>query len=579
MSHHSIEHSLPPDIVEAALPYLSLGDLRNLSLTNKYFHKLLDFNSSSTLWHELFRKSFGSLHSDTEPLESSQNSHYMSCCELILRNRYPDEPWSKLYQIRSFNTKLYTWGSLKHARLGYTTATYPSLPAGVINNAGMRLQFGINSPVQVPWESDIRESASTSDDNSIASVAAGGFSFQILTKSGKLYMTGSTYSGGHRGPGPVEGQSDYNPFQHLITHAERSLTLFNGRTPRRGGVFPINTTSSMPLERPHENLYASFEEAERILDQKLAGNKHIRRLFTRDIIQVDMTGSGDFTVDKENLDKVKFQSVSSGRSHILALSDQGDLYSWDGPDVEQGIRIVFNELPTKETNPVIKIGCGWNYNCVSIFDVGLVVWSSRNALKENELSTAANYKVIPNTNVMSGDDKIVDFACCANMCVFFITAKGDELRLFANDAVHKVILPVDGRIVKIVGCYTVLAIFTDHSCYTVNVLEDQVVTRTLVKLELEDPEDMIVSLSTGDYHTVALTSNGKIYTWGLESELCGCLGLGDREEIVHGRQIGSIEHLRSTRVTKPALVNIGNVDYTCLAVTAAGWQTAALILT
>ncbi|SCU80922.1 LAFA_0C01794g1_1 [Lachancea sp. 'fantastica'] len=579
MSYHPIEQSLPPDIVEAALPYLSSKDIRNLSLTNKYFHKLLDFNSSGTLWHELFRKSFGSLHSDTEPLESNKNSYYMSCCELILRNRFPEDSWDKLYQIRSYKTKLYTWGSLKHARLGYTTSTYPSLPASVINNAGMRLQFGINKPVQVPWDSNTKDSASSSsEDSSIASVSAGGFSFQILTKSGKLYMTGSTYSGGHRGPGPIEGQSDYNPFQHLIMHTERSLTLFNGRTPRRGGVVPINTTSTIPLERPHENLYASFEEAERVLDQKLAGNRNIRRLFTRDIIKVDLSGSGSFNVDEENLDEIKFEAVSSGRSHILALSDQGDLYSWDGPDVEQGIKIVFNGLPTKETNPVIKIGCGWDYNCVSIFDVGLVFWRGRHAIQENEISAPANYTVIPNTNIMSGDNKIVDFACCANLCVFFINAKGDELYLYANDAVHKVLLPIEGRIVKIVGCYTMLAIFTDRSCYTVNVVEGQVVTQTLVKLELEDPEDMILSLSTGDYHTVALTSSGKIYTWGLESELCGCLGLGDREEIVNGRQVGRIGNLRSTRVIKPTLVKLGNTDYTCLAVTAAGWQTAALIL-
>ncbi|SCU97172.1 LAME_0F18800g1_1 [Lachancea meyersii CBS 8951] len=575
---HPIEHSLPPDIVEAALPYLSLRDIKNLSLTNRYFHKLLDFNSSDTLWHEIFRKTFGPLHSETEPLESSQNSHYLSCCEMILRNRFPDESWAQLYKLRSLKARLYTWGSLKHARLGYTASSHPSLPPEFINNAGMRLQFGINTPVQVPWDSDAEGSSHRIDNNSIASVSAGGFSFQILTKSGKLYITGSTYSGGHRGPGPVEGESDYNPFQRLIMQSERSLTMFNGRTPRQGGVVPINTTSSMPLERPHENIYASFEEAERILDQKLAGNRHIRRLFTRNVTKSDLESSGIFKIDTKKLDDIKFQSVSSGRSHILALSDEGELYSWDGPDVEQGVRIIFDGLPTRETNPVVKIGSGWNYNCVSIFNIGLVVWSSRNALRENDSYAAANYKVIPNTGVCSGDDKIVDFACCTNLCVFFITARGDELRLFANDFVQKVVLPIEGRIVKLVGCYTMLAIFTTRSCYTVNVLDGQVVEQSLVKLELENSDDMFVSLSTGDYHTVALTSRGKIFTWGLESELCGCLGLGDREVIVNERHAGRIENLRSTRVLKPTLVKLGDTDYTCLAVTAAGWHTGALIL-
>ncbi|SCV05176.1 LANO_0H01728g1_1 [Lachancea nothofagi CBS 11611] len=575
---HSIEDELTPDIIEAALPYLSIEDIKNLSLTNKYFHKLLDFEKSDTLWHELFRKSFGSMHSDAEPLESKENAQYMSCCEAILRNRFPDESWGQLYRKRALNATFHTWGSLKHARLGFTAVSHGSLPIEVINNAGMRLQFGINAPVPVPWYSSEEGQSQPFDDKSIASVSAGGFSFQILTKSGKLYSTGSTYSGGHRGPGTVEGEHDYNPFQELIVRTERSLALFNGRTPRAGGVVPINTTSSMPLERPHENIYARLEDVEQALDQKVLGNKHVRRLFARDVLNVDPQVPHHVSVESEELDKIKFQALSSGRSHFLALSTEGELYSWDGPDVEQGIRIVLERIPVKTSNPIVKIGCGWNYNCVSVYKIGLVVWSSRSATKENEPFATANYKIIPNTGEVSGDDKVVDFACCANMCVFFITANGDQLKLYANGEMQNVDLPLDGKLVKIVGCYTMLAIFTTRSCYTVNVVDGQILPQSLIRLELEDNEDMFISLSTGDYHTIALTSKGKMYTWGLESELCGCLGLGNREEIVNARRIGRIENLRSTRVIKPSLVKLANADYVCLAVTAGGWQTGALIL-
>ncbi|SCU86956.1 LADA_0E01200g1_1 [Lachancea dasiensis] len=573
---HAIEIGLPPDIVEATLPYLSTSDIKSLSMTNKYFYKLLDFKASDTLWHELFRKSFGSLHSNVEPLESKTNSHYMSCCELILRTRFPDESWGRLYQLRALDAKLYTWGSLKHARLGFTAASNLSVSPGAINNAGMRLQFGINSPVPVPW--DAGSHAPTLEDESIACVSAGGFSFQILTKSGKLYYTGSTYSGGHRGPGPVEGAHDYNLFQQMITHTEQSLTIFNGRTPRHGGLVPINTTSRMPLERPHEDIYARFEDLEESLDQRLGGNKHIRRLFTNDVLKRDTGNPNTLSVDTKTMDNVRIQSISSGRSHILALSTDGDIYSWDGPEVERGVKLVFDGLPHKFSNPILKIGSGWNYNCVSIYNIGLVVWSSRCALQENDTEAKANYKVIHGTHEICGDEKVVDFACCANMCVFFITAKGDQLWLYSNEEVHKVGLPFPDKLVKLVGCYTMLAIFTTSACYTVNVVDGRVEETSLVKLELENEDDMFVSLATGDYHTVALTSRGKIYTWGLESELCGCLGLGSRDQMVNERRVGRIENLRSTRVIKPSLVNVDNRDYVCLAVAAGGWQTGALIL-
>lgn len=96
---------------------------------------------------------------------------------------------------------------------------------------------------------------------------------------------------------------------------------------------------------------------------------------------------------------------------------------------------------------------------------------------------------------------------------------------------------------------------------------------SLAEIEV-DAGVKIISLSFGDYHTIALTDKGDIYTWGLESELCGCLGLGNPNTI-QSEQIGSFENLRSVRVNKPAKVQI---EGTCVAVTAGGWQTGALIL-
>lgn len=600
-SGHFIDQDLPPDIVEAVLPYLSSEDIKNLSLTNKYFHRLLDFERSSTLWHELFHKAFGSTNSNDEPLISKGNQGFMSCCEAIMTNKNPDKTWLALYKLRSNEANFYTWGCLKHARLGYTAVSHGNLPEVYINNAGMRLKFGINTPVRVPGlgdasptnskesnnEQDLRD-----DDNTIVQISAGGFSFQILTKSGKLYSTGSTYTGGHKGPGPKDGEHDHNPFQELAANVERNFTPLRGIPIRIGGVFPINTTGVMPhrlqlprsrntavLEEPHEDIYARFQDLQDKATEFLPGNKHIRRMFVRDELEIYQNAALDADTSKseKNLEPVKFLALSSGRSHFLALSTNNELYSWDGPEVEHGIKINLENISDSRRNPILKIGCGWNFSCALVYEVGLIIWDNRQPVKKGEGFSNANYKIIPNTAEINGDKKIVDFACCAEDCVFFINATGEELWLYSRGATRSVNLQIEGKLEKIEGSYSTLALFTDAKCYTIEVHNGGVSHDSLQLMEVEDTNDRFISLSTGDYHAVALTSTGKIFTWGLESELCGCLGLGPSNHVVLDRHVGVFENNRSIRVTKPTQVLLDS-DYTCVAITAGGWQTGALII-
>ena len=64
---------------------------------------------------------------------------------------------------------------------------------------------------------------------------------------------------------------------------------------------------------------------------------------------------------------------------------------------------------------------------------------------------------------------------------------------------------------------------------------------TLKELILEDSNDHIISLAAGDYHILALTEKGNIYSWGLESQFSGCLGLGKPEDIINNQQIGRLD--------------------------------------
>jgi SCF-associated factor 1 len=102
----------------------------------------------------------------------------------------------------------------------------------------------------------------------------------------------------------------------------------------------------------------------------------------------------------------------------------------------------------------------------------------------------------------------------------------------------------------------------------------------------------IISLALGDYHNIALTSKGKVLTWGAYS--AGALGLGDPTTLSPGtpgafrseerRQMAlDRERGEPPAVEVPTEVRF---DYGrknpkeryCFAVAAAGWHTGALVI-
>ncbi|AET40657.1 SCF ubiquitin ligase complex subunit SAF1 Ecym_6277 [Eremothecium cymbalariae DBVPG len=588
----SIDYGLPPDIVLATLPYLESQDIKNLSLTNRYFYKLLDYEQSNTLWHELYRKAYGYTYTNDEPFISKCTDGYNTCSERILVNKFPDLTWAERYKLRSENTSLYTWGSLQHARLGYTYNSNPAIGGHVSSTNRLRIRSGVNRPTPVPWFVDAKQSGSPSGeaqgrekdpndevsgrgDRIIVQISAGGFSFQLLTKSGKLFSTGMTYSGGHKGPGPVTGERDYNTFQEIASLIERNHTLQNTESLATVQVYDNTTGNMRIIPRPHQNIYQLFTELESQTEQFVTGNQQIRRMIPRDVFDFYKDNT-DLSVDRNAFDKVKFVSVSSGRSHFLALDDKNEIYSWDSPEMNHGVRILFEGLPSRKTNPILKIGCGWDFNCVYIYGIGLVVWSSRSSLARGDLAAKANYKIIPDTADINGSNRILDFACCSENTVFYIPKEGDKLWLYSHELSKYVDLTLDGKIYKIEASYMTLALFTEQSTYTVTVSNGEVVHRSLTKINLAAGQKFI-TFSAGDYHNIALTDQGELYSWGLESDLCGCLGLGDAEEATEVQRVAVYETARSIRALQPVKVELPP-DSICVAIAAGGWHSGALML-
>jgi len=131
---------------------------------------------------------------------------------------------------------------------------------------------------------------------------------------------------------------------------------------------------------------------------------------------------------------------------------------------------------------------------------------------------------------------------------------------------------------------------------------DSVVLRGTTNTQAEDQAEIIpalqyksvISVVLGDYHSAALTADGKLYTWGAFSQ--GALGLGDPKDIEAGQaggyaterdrnaaRSGLRPHARVPNVTVPTEVRFDHglkkrKDRFCFAVAAAGWHTAALVI-
>jgi SCF-associated factor 1 len=104
----------------------------------------------------------------------------------------------------------------------------------------------------------------------------------------------------------------------------------------------------------------------------------------------------------------------------------------------------------------------------------------------------------------------------------------------------------------------------------------------------------VISVVLGDYHYAALTSDGKLLTWGTYSK--GALGLGDPAGLELGTPgafataddlemaLSRPMHRVPPNVETPTEVRFDHFCKTkprerfCITVTAAGWHTAALVM-
>ncbi|RCK64837.1 SCF-associated factor 1 [Candida viswanathii] len=528
--------------------YLSPEDIFKLFSLSKSLYDI--FQHSSIIFQTLYNKKF----------TNNENNYTLSLEENL--------NWKQLFYLRcSSEQKFYTWGDSGSGRLGYKSTEVPR--ANLANTFG----WTVHTPTNV----------SPFNDHIIVDIAAGGFSFFILTNEGELWFTGLDYKRGTgiATPGPVTTR-DYRPnpgTMALFTMGNNANDDVRSRRNIRTGVPPIPlmagryanddnegtaegngggagaapatttppaapTSTEVPQGRrkiePAPVTPAPSPMSHR--PSKIKETSMISRLFLPQL--------------EDEPEDLRIVSISAGREHIIALDNYNHIFTWDaGSRSNVGLLLEFPGIPP--TAPVIKIVAGWNLSTALIQGYGLVVWYTRSGITRDQFiakdfRAEAKYFIVP---FSKGD--IVDFSVGSDYVMFI--RKSDQklyqLRFDVHelasrdgpiepDELRRKINPMDNfnnwreqqdmasQFTKLKGCFNNFVVFTNH---------DQVLLGNLKHLLHQEDQNEegatpividelqgknIKTIEMGDYHYLALTVDGSLLSWGSEPRGCGCLGLG-----------------------------------------------------
>ena len=273
---------------------------------------------------------------------------------------------------------------------------------------------------------------------------------------------------------------------------------------------------------------------------------------------------------KQSLEKRRIISISAGREHIIALDNYNNIYTWDtGCQSNVGVMLEFPNIPIN-SNRIIKISAGWNLSAALIDNYGLIVWYTRIGITESQFNSRefiskVKYFIIPFTK-----NDIIDFAVGSNFIIFIKKSDGKlyqtrfDVHEFATrdtlitfDEIKQITNPMNnfnnwklqqqqseiGKeniiFTKVSSCFNDFAVFTNHDQvllgnlhhlqYYENNNDEQGIEPIIIN-ELQGKN--IKRIEIGDYHYLALTTDGSLLSWGTESRFCGCLGLGSKQDII-----------------------------------------------
>jgi SCF-associated factor 1 len=267
---------------------------------------------------------------------------------------------------------------------------------------------------------------------------------------------------------------------------------------------------------------------------------------------------------------IAIRQFSSGRAHILGLSDSGRMWSWY--DVKKAaLQVKFATLQLNEislndqTNTTSNFGqikqvvAGWSRSSAYVHGIGIVVWDPverDHGEDSTDTMLVMEHAEVPKTGYQhvkgtreSHEQRALgeEVGAVLNYILLehFILFTTDIGRVFCGrfGAKNQVEDVIELRMVRhekgvpldVQGSFRNFAVFRDNevitgdqnyleSCWSNrhNSLEDMQGLKKIPALQGSN----VISIAFGDYHYLALHSNGKITSYGIENSACGALGLG-----------------------------------------------------
>lgn len=264
-------------------------------------------------------------------------------------------------------------------------------------------------------------------------------------------------------------------------------------------------------------------------------------------------------------------SFSSGRAHILALTDNGNILSWDR--INAKAFVIHSRHGGKFAGKPDRVVAGWGESSAYIPDLGLLYWRpvTNDTLNDEQDVKGVNEKIIPYTARRTEGETVVEVVAHIVLegLMVWITS---ESKVFASDisirndeATEPDSSPTqipgyfDGTDVlkDIQGSFRHFVIFTESGRVLAgdvdyirrcmesaraalrdlgDAAEDPAKWEDLETLIASRPADVpalqntgVIVVRFGDWHYHALHSDGKITSHGHEPESCGALGLGQAQ--------------------------------------------------
>jgi SCF-associated factor 1 len=272
---------------------------------------------------------------------------------------------------------------------------------------------------------------------------------------------------------------------------------------------------------------------------------------------------------------IAIRQFSSGRSHILALSDSGRIWSWYSVN-KPALHVKFLDVDLTEASSgessaantalygrVKQVVAGWSRSSAYVYGRGIIVWDPverpTGESDETDAMLVMESAEVPRTGFQrpkgasrsSEEDRalgeevgaVLNYIILEHYVVFvtdigkvFCGKFGEkngvqeivELRVLRNDSespsdvqgsFRRFAIFKNGEVITSTQSYLDACWDTRHNP------DDSVLSEGLQRIPALQQND-VISIAFGDYHFLALHSTGRITSYGTECNGCGALGLG-----------------------------------------------------